>query len=297
MVAPVGQRDEAHVALQHHGFGGIGNADQAEARGELAFVHDAFTDEIGIFGVVHDQRVEIARIGQRPAHHLRIGDASVAVGEGHRACRFQQADLGHLRPQHALCQCRHRVDVDDRGVAGAAQDKIHCRRIVDDGRRIRLADDGGDAAGCRRLACGGKGFAVAGAGLADKGAHVDQPGRDDLAGAIDDIGTLGHAGGADAAPGFADRAVGDQHVTEAVEIARGIDQAGVGEQDRAAIGQHFKRSADCGRALRAPPSAPPLPFQPARGSAIARRRRRTSRSRRRGSSAPDASPARRVLHK
>src|SRR5258707_14400889 len=57
--------------------------------------------------------------------------------------------------------------------------------------------------GCRRLACGGKGFAVAGAGFADKGAHVDQPGRDDLAGAIDDIGTLGHAGAADAAPGFA----------------------------------------------------------------------------------------------
>ena len=111
------------------------------------------------------------------------------------------------------------MDIDDGGVARAAQDKIHCRRIVDHGRGVGLADDGGDAAGRRRLACGSKGFAMAGAGLADKGAHVDQSGCDDLAGAIDDVGTFGHAGGADAAPGLADRAVGDQDIADAVEIA------------------------------------------------------------------------------
>src|SRR5271155_5776634 len=79
---------------------------------------------------------------------------------------------------------------------------------------------------------------MAGAGFADKGAHVDQPGGDDLAGAIDDVGALGHAGRTDAAPGIADHAVGDQNIAGHVEIARGIDQAGVGKQDRAAIGQH-----------------------------------------------------------
>ena len=188
--------------------------------GELAFVHDAFADQIGIFGVVHDQCVEIAGVGQRPPHHLRIGDAPVAIGERHRARGLQQADLGHLLAAHALGQGRHRVDVDDRGVAGAAQHEIHRRRIVDHGRGVGLADDGGDAAGRRRLACGGKGLAVAGAGLADEGAHVDQPGGDDLAGAIDDVGALGHAGGANAAPGVADHAVGDQDVAGAVEIAR-----------------------------------------------------------------------------
>ncbi len=30
MVAPAGEGDETHVALQHDGFGGIGNAHQAE---------------------------------------------------------------------------------------------------------------------------------------------------------------------------------------------------------------------------------------------------------------------------
>ena len=76
MVAPAGQRDEPHVALQHDGLGRVGHADQPEPRGELAFVHDAFADEIGIFGVMHDQRVEIAGVGQRAAHHLRIGHAA-----------------------------------------------------------------------------------------------------------------------------------------------------------------------------------------------------------------------------
>ena len=124
MIAAAGQRGEAHVALQHHCLGGIGDADQAEPCRELALVHHAFADEVGVFGVVHDQRVEVARIGQRAPHHLRIGDALVAIGEGDGAGGFEQADLGHLLAAHALGQRRHRVDVDDRGVAGAAQHEV-----------------------------------------------------------------------------------------------------------------------------------------------------------------------------
>ena len=59
---------------------------------------------------------------------------------------------------------------------------------------------------------------MTGAGLTDEGAHVDQPGGDDLAGAIDDVGAFGDAGGADAAPGVADHAIGNQDVAGAVEI-------------------------------------------------------------------------------
>ena len=103
---------------------------------------------------------------------------------------------------------------------------------------VGLADDGGDAAGGRGLAGGGEGLAMLGAGLADEGAHVDQAGRDDLAAAVDDLGALGHAGRADAALGLADHAFGDQEVAGKIEIARRIDDPGVGEQDRAAVGQH-----------------------------------------------------------
>src|SRR5262249_56339778 len=91
---------------------------------------------------------------------------------------------------------------------------------------------------------------------------------DDLAGAIDDVGAFGHTGRANAAPGVPDHAIGNQHVAGAVEIARGIDDAGIREQDRAAFGQHgVTRSAGCGRALPAPPSALPLPFPPVPASA------------------------------
>ena len=76
--------------------------------------------------------------------------------------------------------------------------------------------------------------------LADEGAHVDQAGRHQLAAAVDHLGTFRHAGSADAFLGLADRAVGDQQVAGKIEIARRIDDPGVGEQDRAAVGEHVR---------------------------------------------------------
>ena len=61
---------------------------------------------------------------------------------------------------------------------------------------------------------------MAGAGLADERADIDQAWRDDLAGAIDDVGAFGHAGGADAAARVADDPVSDEHVAGTVEIER-----------------------------------------------------------------------------
>ncbi len=240
---------------------------------------------------MHDQRVEIAGVSERAPHHLRIGHALVAVGEGDRAGRLEQADLGHLLAFEPFGQRRHRMHVHDRGVARAAQHEIHRRRIVDDRRCVRLADDGGDAAGRGGLACRCQRLAVAGAGLADEGAHVDETGRDQLAAAIDHVGAFRHAAGADTLLGFADEAVGDQQVADDIEVARRIDDPGVGEQDRAAVGQHrnhVRRSAGYATKLPARPCGWRRPFRPVRGSATARRRRRSSRSRRRGSSAPDA---------
>ena len=78
-------------------------------------------------------------------------------------------------------------------------------------------------------------------GSPDERAHVDQPGGDDPAGAIDDVSAFRHTGGADAAPGVSDHAIGDEDVAGAVEIPGGIDDAGVGEQDRAAVCQHDLR--------------------------------------------------------
>jgi hypothetical protein len=74
---------------------------------------------------------------------------------------------------------------------------------------------------------------MAGARLADESAYVDQARRDDLAGTVDDVGAFGHARGADAVARVTNDPVGDEHVPRAVEIARGVDDASVGEQDGA----------------------------------------------------------------
>ena len=65
-----------------------------------------------------------------------------------------------------------------------------------------------------------------------------RPGATSLPRQSIDVGALRHAGGADAALGLADDAIGDQQVADDIEIARRIDDPGVGEQDRAAVGQH-----------------------------------------------------------
>ena len=87
---------------------------------------------------MHDERVEIARIGQRAAHDLRVGHALGAVGEGNGARRLEQADLGHFLPAQALGQRRHRLHVHDRGVARPPQHEIDDGGIVDGGRGVGL---------------------------------------------------------------------------------------------------------------------------------------------------------------
>ncbi len=67
-----------------------------------------------------------------------------------------------------------------------------------------------------------------GAGFADEGAHVDEAGRHDPAAAVDDLGALRHAGGADARLRVADDAVGDQQVALHVEVPRGVDDPRIG---------------------------------------------------------------------
>ena len=45
MIAGAGEREQPHVALQHHGLGRLRDAEQAEARRELALVHDPVADQ------------------------------------------------------------------------------------------------------------------------------------------------------------------------------------------------------------------------------------------------------------
>ena len=176
VVAPAGEAHEADVALQHHRLGLARDAGQPEPRGELALVHHALADEVGILHMVDDQRVEIAGVGQRAAHDLRIGDRARAIRERDGAGLPEAADLRHLLPFQSLGQGGGRADVDDGGVAGAAHDEVDDGRIVENRARVGHGDDGRDTARRRRLAGALEGLAIGPARLADEGAHVDEAG-------------------------------------------------------------------------------------------------------------------------
>jgi len=233
VVAATGEFDEPDVALEHDGLGGFRHAGETEAGRKLACVHNARAGKVLIFGVMDDERIEVARIGECTAEDVRVHHALRALGEGDGACGPQEADLGHLVAFEPLGECSHRMDVHDRVVARAAEHEVDGCGIVDRRIGFGLADDRGDAAcGCR-VARGSQRLAMFGAGLADEGAHVDQAGGHDLAVHIDDLGAFRRAGCADVLARLLDHAVRDQDIAALVEVARRIDHAGIRQEERA----------------------------------------------------------------
>ena len=93
-------------------LGLLRDAGEAEPGRDLALVHHAVAGEVRVGGVVHDQRAEVARVGQRAAHDARVGQRAPAVGEADRAGFLEEAELGHLAAGEALGQRRHRIDAD-----------------------------------------------------------------------------------------------------------------------------------------------------------------------------------------
>ena len=96
-----GQLEQAQVALDHHRLGRRRDAGEAQARGERPLVHHPVLGQRRLLGVLDDQRVEAGGVGQRAAHHPRVGQRPLAVGEGHGTRGLEQADLGQLLPRAA----------------------------------------------------------------------------------------------------------------------------------------------------------------------------------------------------
>ncbi len=128
------------------------HAGQAEPRGELALVHHALADEVGVFGDgARSARRSRGRRSARGASPARC-DALAPSVKRDRAGRLEQADLGHLLALEALGQRRHRQDVARSRCRGRGAGRN--RRSPD--RRSRgvvsgWQHDGGDAAGGRGL--------------------------------------------------------------------------------------------------------------------------------------------------
>ncbi len=109
--------------------------------------------------------------------------------------------------------------MDDRGIARAPQHEIDRGRFVDCRARVRLRDDGRDAARGSSLARRCERLAILGTWFADERAHVDQSGGGDLVAAVHDLGAFGYARSANAALGITDDAIGDQEIANEIDIA------------------------------------------------------------------------------
>ena len=163
----------------------LGDAQQAEPRGQFALVHDALGREVGILREMDEKRVEVAGVDHGPAQDQRVADRARPLGEGYGAGLLEQADLGEVRPAQSLGDRRAGQDADGPRVAGAPQQEIDHGRIVHRWVRVGQRQDRGDAAGRRRRGGGGDRLAVLGARLADEGVQVDQPRRHHVAAAFD----------------------------------------------------------------------------------------------------------------
>ena len=82
------------------------------------------------------------------------------------------------------------MDVDDGVVAGAALDEVDERHLVDDRVGIRHYDNSGDATRGGGKACRLQRLAVFVAGFSSIDLRVDQPGRQHVAHAIDNLGAF-----------------------------------------------------------------------------------------------------------
>src|SRR6185369_11670870 len=103
-------------------FGSLGNSEQTKPSGEFAFIHHSVADQIWIFNVMDDRSVEVAGVGQGPAHDLCVSDALGAVCKCDGSGRLEEADLRHFLSFETFGDRGHGMNMDDAGIACAPKD-------------------------------------------------------------------------------------------------------------------------------------------------------------------------------
>ncbi len=181
--------------------------------------------------MVHDEGAEVLGVEQHVAHHARVGDGGLAVGEGDGAGPLEQADLGHLLALEPLGHRRHGVHVHDGVVAGAALDEIDERHLIDDRVGLRHDNHGGDAAGSGGMAGGLQRLAMLKAGLAGEHLRIDEPRGEDVPLAVDDGDAVGRVA-AQMRADVGDEAFAHDEAARLVAVGRRIDDARVDESGR-----------------------------------------------------------------
>ena len=224
--AAVLEQDE--VARHHHVLGGAGDARQAEERRRVALVHDAAAGEAEVLGVLHHRQAVVLGVEQRAAHQLGVHHRLAVVGDRHRAGGGHLADLRQLLPLEPF---RHRADRIDAGEAVTlrlAADVLRDRAvIVRTGTVFAMQQTAVKPPAAAAIVPGAHRLLVLLPRLAQVDVDVDEAGRDDEAGGVDDLGVLGH-GETLLQPRHL--AVLDQHVDEGVEVLARVDDAAAADQ-------------------------------------------------------------------
>ena len=180
------------------------------------------------------------------------------------------------------------VDLGEPDLARPAGQELDDRDVVDRRVGVRQRDHRRDPAGRRGLAAALDRFHVLGAGLAQLHAHIDEPGSE-----AQPLGVARsrHRGPrtARSPPTAAMSVAFDQQIAASVEPAFRVEQSSAAEQGAGSVSRPAAHCRDRGSGSRGRPCGPRPPSRPDGGSGCGRcRRRPRCRSRRRGSSAPDA---------
>ena len=237
---------------------------------------------------MHHERIEVAGVGERPAHHLGVGDRDRSVAEGDGARRLQQPDLGEFGAAPATRQRRHRQQPHAANVAGAAKQEVDHGGDRRWRARIRTSPRSSSRRRRRppprprRWSRGARSRARP-RRRAYRSVRARPQGRGSRSAphrpAILRAPTAGPTA-----------AIRPSRISTPPDSSRPASGSTRRARIRARGGRGLMRHLPAGAATgpAAPPSAPPRPSPPARGSATAPRRPPACRSRRPGSSARGA---------
>ena len=201
---------EADVARDADLLADAGYAGQAESVADAALVHAAFAAEGLELAVAGERQLVVACVLHGAAQHLGIVHGVAVVREHDTACGLHAGDARQLFAFAALGDGTAGVDAGaDARAAGAFQHAADHARVVDGRGGIGHHDKAGDATIDRGLRTCGDVFLVVLAGLTGMHVEVEKTGKQDAAGAVDDLRIV-HTGDA---CGHANDAVPfDEHV-------------------------------------------------------------------------------------
>ena len=95
MIAYASEFHQTQVALNKSDLGSGRDAFQTKTGGKCAFMHHAVAAQIGLKGILDNQRIRIGSIFHDTTHQPGIHQRMLTIGEGKGSCIAQQGYLCH----------------------------------------------------------------------------------------------------------------------------------------------------------------------------------------------------------